>query len=201
MRLKTDSKRQAILAAAQDVFRDHGYGGASMDQVAARAGGSKATLYRYFPSKADLFLAVLLEGAVERASALFDALDPTADLAAGLRRFGARYLALTLAPDTLALRRVLIAEGARAGVGQRLYDEGPRLTWGKMAAHLAAAMDDGRLRRADPWIVAMHLRGLLEADLVNRALLGAPVDAAPAALRAQARAAVDVLTRAYEVGK
>lgn len=197
MRSKTDAKRETILAAAGAVFRSRGFAAATMAEVRTAAGGSKATLYRYFPSKADLFVAVLLEGAVERAAVLFDDLDARADLVRELRRFGARYLALTLAHDALALRRVLIAEGARAGVGERLFEQGPRLTWGKMAAFLSALMNAGRLRAADGWTAAMHLRGLLEADLVNRALLGAEVAAAPAALRAQAASAVEVFLRAY----
>ena len=63
MRVKTDQKRLAILAAAGELFREQGYSGASMAAVSERVGGSKATLYRYFQSKEDLFVTVLLESA------------------------------------------------------------------------------------------------------------------------------------------
>ncbi len=55
MKTKTESKRQAILKAAADVFRDVGFERASMEEIRARIGGSKATLYNYFPSKEKLF--------------------------------------------------------------------------------------------------------------------------------------------------
>jgi hypothetical protein len=43
----------------------------------------------------------------------------------------------------------------------------------------------------------MHLRGMLEADLVNRALIGAAVDRRPKTLKAHAAKAVDAFLRAY----
>ncbi len=53
-------KRQRILRAALEVCDRRGVIAARMDEVAARAGVSKGTLYRFFRSKEDLFLATLL---------------------------------------------------------------------------------------------------------------------------------------------
>ena len=58
MRVRTESKREAILEAASHVFLESGFEGASMAEIAARVGGSKATLYGYFGSKEDLFVEV-----------------------------------------------------------------------------------------------------------------------------------------------
>jgi AcrR family transcriptional regulator len=49
MKTKTEGKRLAILKAAADVFREVGFERASMSEIRARIGGSKATLYNYFP--------------------------------------------------------------------------------------------------------------------------------------------------------
>ena len=51
-----------ILAAARAVFALHGYGPATVDEIADAAGVAKGTVYLYFPSKRDLFLATLREG-------------------------------------------------------------------------------------------------------------------------------------------
>jgi hypothetical protein len=51
MRTKSDERRQAILDVATQIFKDIGYERASMAAIAARVGGSKATLYSYFPRK------------------------------------------------------------------------------------------------------------------------------------------------------
>jgi len=49
----------AILQATLDIFAEHGYGGVSMDGVAARAGVGKATIYRRYRSKDELMLEAL----------------------------------------------------------------------------------------------------------------------------------------------
>jgi AcrR family transcriptional regulator len=54
-RRRPGEARQALVAAARDVFVDIGYQGASLRQIAAKAGTTQAVLYRYFPSKAELF--------------------------------------------------------------------------------------------------------------------------------------------------
>ena len=64
------NERQAqILAIAQQLFATHGFHHISMDDIAARADVSKPILYRHFPSKLDLYLAVV----DERGQALVDA--------------------------------------------------------------------------------------------------------------------------------
>jgi AcrR family transcriptional regulator len=197
MRVKTDAKRREILMAAAEVFREHGFAGASMSAVSERAGGSKATLYRYFASKEDLFVSLMLEKVLEHAEELFDTLQPSDDLRRTLVRFGASLLELSLSDTFMSVRRNTIAEGPRSGVGQELFDRGTKVLWSRMADFMAAEMDAGHLIHEDPWIAAMHLRGMLEADLVNRALIGAAVDKRPKTLKAHAAKAVDAFLRAY----
>lgn len=57
----TSVRRIAILTVAGRTFLRQGYADASMDGIAAEVGGSKSTLYRYFPSKAALFAAYVEE--------------------------------------------------------------------------------------------------------------------------------------------
>ncbi len=61
-RKKSDTKREAILAAAEKEFAQRDFHLVLMDDVAARAGVGKGTLYRYFPTKEELFLATVLRG-------------------------------------------------------------------------------------------------------------------------------------------
>jgi AcrR family transcriptional regulator len=53
--------REALLQAALEVFAERGYAGASVDQIAERAGYSKGALYWHFPGKDDVFFALLEE--------------------------------------------------------------------------------------------------------------------------------------------
>jgi AcrR family transcriptional regulator len=58
-RLSAEARREAILAAALDAFAAGGYHETSLEDVAARAGISKALIYEHFASKRDLFRALL----------------------------------------------------------------------------------------------------------------------------------------------
>jgi AcrR family transcriptional regulator len=58
-RLPKDERRALLLSAALEVFTAAGYHAAAMDEIADRAKVSKPVLYQHFPSKLDLYLAVL----------------------------------------------------------------------------------------------------------------------------------------------
>ena len=52
-------RKAKILSAATRLFLSEGYGETSIDAIVEKSGGSKATLYSYYPTKADLFRAVV----------------------------------------------------------------------------------------------------------------------------------------------
>lgn len=68
-RLPRTVRRAQLLVAAQEVFVRAGYHAAAMDEIADRAGVSKPVLYQHFPSKLELYLALL----DQHTSALLDA--------------------------------------------------------------------------------------------------------------------------------
>ncbi len=97
MKTKTESKRQAILKAAADVFREVGFERASMSEIRARIGGSKATLYNYFPSKEKLFFEVMYQAKELELGTITAALNPDADdLKQELLHFGQRLVPVAL---------------------------------------------------------------------------------------------------------
>ncbi|MGH3818112.1 MAG: TetR/AcrR family transcriptional regulator, partial [Pseudonocardiaceae bacterium] len=59
VRMPRDERRAQLLAAATDVFVNNGYHATVMDDIAERAGVSKPVLYQHFPSKLELYLALL----------------------------------------------------------------------------------------------------------------------------------------------
>ncbi len=102
-------KLEDILAGAARVFRRLGYERSSMDAVAREAGGSKATLYRYFPAKDALFLAVV--EATPPARLAFPALSGAPEEM--LRRIGHGLIAAASDEAYLGLFRVALGEGER----------------------------------------------------------------------------------------
>jgi AcrR family transcriptional regulator len=85
-RLNVDERRRQLLERATALFATHGYDELSMAKLAREAGISKPLLYHYFPSKRDLFEAVLSQAADEhlRRISTDETLPPTAQLAAAV---------------------------------------------------------------------------------------------------------------------
>lgn len=199
MRVKSEEKRLAILEAAKSVFLERGYGSASMAEVSARVSGSKQTLYSYFASKEDLFVAVMIEKGATQVQPLFDILHENDNLAEAIHDFVLAFLRFITTDEVVAFRRIVYAEGAKSDLGKLFYENGPKRGWTRMAEDFEQAMDAGRMRRADPWTAVYQLHALCEAGPVQRLLEGSggPID--EATLLAVADAATDTFIRAYEV--
>lgn len=85
---RKEEKRSAILAAASAVFKDRRYDEVKLDDIAKRAGVGKGTLYLYFKSKEDLFVALAGEGTGEVAERIREIADETGPYQKRLFRFG-----------------------------------------------------------------------------------------------------------------
>jgi AcrR family transcriptional regulator len=78
-RLPRDQRRIQLLDAASEVFASKGYHAAAMDDIAEAAGVSKPVLYQHFPSKLDLYLALLDQSCDRLVEVVEDALASTED--------------------------------------------------------------------------------------------------------------------------
>jgi len=174
MQTKTGERRRAILDVAASMFAELGYERVSMAAIAARTGRSKATLYNHFESKEALFAAVMVEAMEERGQRMLALLDPSdEDLRTVLERFGEAYLALLLRPEGIGATRTVIAETGRSDLGAQLYALGPKRFWDEAAIYIERQMARGALTAGSARMAALHLKGLLEAGVVEPALFGA----------------------------
>ncbi|UVH60513.1 TetR/AcrR family transcriptional regulator [Variovorax paradoxus] len=174
MRVKTEAKREAIVQVASEVFRELGFEGASMMEIAARVGGSRATLYGYFASKEELFVAVILGSAKRHFEPILTALAEESDdnLERVLQRFGEKIMAAVCSQDVIQAHRAVIAESGRSDIGRLFYEGGPKQGVVALADFLEQQMRKNRLRPADPGIAAQHLLSLLDSETVRPCLLG-----------------------------
>jgi len=166
-----DARRQAILDIARDIFMKEGFSASSMSTIAARVGGSKATLYNYFASKEDLFVAMIQDQCDRNHALVFDFDTDGADFIEALRRLGERFVRLMLSDEILALHRLVIAEAVRfPELGQTLYEAGPRRGHARLAAFLSEAMQHNGLHTDDIDRAASQLMDLCLTDLYRRRL-------------------------------
>jgi AcrR family transcriptional regulator len=104
---------QTLLSIALQQFQSHGYGATSMNAIARAARVSKTTLYSRFPSKENLFRAIMQEQIHHVAS--HHALRPTLkpDLAAGLEAYANHTVEQSLKGGLLQVNRLIFSESAR----------------------------------------------------------------------------------------
>ncbi len=198
MKSKTEVKRQAILKAAGEVFREMGFERASMSDIRARTGGSKATLYNYFPSKEKLFFEVMHQAKAHELVEIVGGLDPEAeDLKQQLLHFGQNLLTVLYSPEAMAVRHLTIAQSRHLDVGRLSFEQATAPIELRVAEFLRKAMKRRALRTADPRIAAMHLLSLLESEFLQRFLLGILEAVTPDATAAAVRRAIDVFLNGY----
>jgi len=151
-RIKQEKRRAAVQAAKQ-LFFVQGYERTSLQQIAAQAGVSTATLFKRFPTKAALF-----EAMVEEFWALENKCGGsmvTGDPRAGLIKIGLDYARRMRQPDMQAMFRLIIAEVPRfPDLGQMLFQKGFGPFWNRLIDYLTAEKSAGTLDLDDPGNVA-----------------------------------------------
>lgn len=198
MRTKSQAKRQKILDVAAQTFRELGFEKASMCEIRARLGGSKATLYSYFASKEELFFEVVFNAIEAEFEATHACLDPgNANLSEALTIFGEGLLSSLYSPCAIEVRRLIFAEAKRSDLGRITYERGTQRSHALLADFLRAAMSQGKLRAADASVAAWHLYGLLDARLLRRCLLGVQDVVTEEEIKESVQQAVAVFMVAY----
>ncbi len=169
-----------------------------MSSIAAQAGGSKGTLYNYFPSK-ELLFAALIEAECESELWITPNSDTeAADVESVLSDIGGRFLNFVLADKIQTLHRLVIAECERfPELGRAFYENGPRQCIGIIAGWIAREIDAGRLGVGDPEAMAVVFLELCKAGLHQRRLWNIEPEPSTAAKAANVAEAVRVFMAAY----
>jgi AcrR family transcriptional regulator len=199
------SRAARLLDVATDVFLEQGFKGASMSEIARRAGASKQTLYARYPSKATLFAAL-----VERkAEHLFEVIGPLGEgrnLRDTLVHCGSELLELIMSKDARGVHRVVIAECVEfPELGEIFWERGPGRTRAMLADYLRAQQKLGNIQWdksgcGNPEQAVELFMGLLVSGATLRAWLGLPPTFAktPAQRKAWANFAVDTFLSAMQ---
>ncbi len=175
--LPISSKRDAILAAAQEIFLETGYGAASMDAVAARANVSKATIYAHFENKHALF-EQMIRGRCRRVFRDGDIptyIGAARDAREALMQLAHDLQVIILSPDAVAINRVVVAEAPRLPeVGETFYAAGPVPALARVTSIFNDMTRRGLLAvpEAEAPLLAELFLNMLKGDAHTRELLG-----------------------------
>jgi AcrR family transcriptional regulator len=154
------TNRVAILNAATDLFLELGYDRTSLARVAESAGVSKATLFKQFPTKAELFEATVLAAGDTPDSELVD--PPSGDFRAGLVVLGLAYAELLSRPRMADLIRTVIAESPRfPELRERTFDFGTLPVLAALRRYFLAENAAGTANVDDPDVAATQFLGMI----------------------------------------
>jgi AcrR family transcriptional regulator len=197
-KLRPDERRAAILDIAREAFLADGYSGTSMSRIAAEVGGSKATLYSYFPSKKELFIAVTDRETAQLYDEIFTVKLSLGEPQKAFLDFSRRCLEGLLSDTIVAGYRLIIAEAARfPEMGKTTYDLAVRRGVERLAHCFAEAMAHGTLRLSDPVEAAESFLDLAAGSLHTQRLWNAIPKVEEAALEREAKRITTVFLAAY----
>lgn len=190
-----EEKRALIVQAATELFLELGYDRASLARIAERAGVSKATLFKQFPTKAALFDAIVIDSWAEN-----DVADvpPAGDLAAGLTVLGRRYATLVRQPKMTDLFRIVIAELPRfPDLARSHFSQGKLPYFESVRRYLLAERDAGVADLTDPELAATQFLGMISNYLFWPSLLLPDWTVTPARTTAVVDEAVRTMVARY----
>jgi len=160
-RRRKDARPGEIIEAALDVFADHGFAQARLDDIAERAGVSKGSIYLHFSSKEDLFRAVVTKSIAPNVAMVRDlAHSGDADFVQ-LMEMLPRLLGQVLkASQVGAVAKIVIGESRNfPALALHWHNEVVNPMLSIFTNLIAAAQHSGRVRSGEPRLFAVQLAG------------------------------------------
>lgn len=179
------AKREQILEGAEAVFLEHGYEGASMSQIARKAGVSKGTLYNHFVSKDDLFHALITRLCSGKIASMFQVFEKEeAECLPGLIQVAEALIKILVSPPALNMHRIIIAEAPKfPELANAFWQAGPDTLRRHLSKWLTQWHDAGVLHIADPVFATDQFLALCQTRIVIFRRFEMPVDTSDAAIR------------------
>lgn len=160
---RSGHKREDILGSARTLFLREGYADAGMEVMARTAGISTATLYAYFPSKADLFRAIVMETVAGVAAPVREAIRAKGDARTRLVTLAMAYATFFSRPDTRAMFRMVTTERRRfPDIAEYFLQSARDELGGAAIAVINDLVKTGELRVEKPAWAAGQLMGMLD---------------------------------------
>ncbi|MEL0253050.1 MAG: TetR/AcrR family transcriptional regulator [Novosphingobium sp.] len=154
-----EAKREAVLRAAVQMFNERGFHQTSLDDVAARLGISKPTIYHYLGNKDQVLLECVTIGLGQLIEAAEQGRAAPGNGADRLIAYLVRYAEINM--DDFGRCVIRTAEEALAPESRTRFRELKRRIDSDMRELIAAGMDDGSLARGDVKLTAFALAGAL----------------------------------------
>jgi AcrR family transcriptional regulator len=157
------TRRDLVLAAAAELFAEHGYHGVGMRAIGDAVGIRGPSLYHYFPSKADLLSAITLASTTEFIDAHLPPFEHDPEVLGALRRMlraHILYFREHRVEQKVSLRE-LSTLGAIDPVRHAEVQRGRRRYQRAIESRIAFGVSDGQIAAIDPRLAAFAILGLV----------------------------------------
>jgi len=167
-RLPADQRRAHILREAAQLFGTHGFNGTTTRDVAARVGLTEAALYRYYPSKEAMYVAIL-----DERMAVTDPLARVVPKATARDDHGvfaglALEILQSVEADPSILRLLLYSALEGHQLARRYHDRRIRELRDFLTRYVARRMRDRAFRKMNPALAARAFMGMVVNQLIVR---------------------------------
>ena len=177
-RVPSAVRRASIILAAAALFGEKGFSGTKTREIAARAGVSEALIFKHFPSKEDLYAAILAEkspvpGLVQQIKAL-------AEQRSDVEVF--TVIAETIvggAPDQNLMRLILFSALESHELSDMFFQKHIRHFYDVLAAYIEQRIQDGAFQPVPPLVAARAFMGMLIYHRLLTVLFRAPLTQEP----------------------
>lgn len=159
-RIPGQVRKAKIIRSAASLFAEKGFSGTKTREVAVRAGVSEALIFKHFPSKEDLYAAILVEE------------SPVAGLLARVRKLAEQkkdvevfsVIAQTVvggAPDSHLMRLILFSALENHELSDMFFRNHIRVFYDFLAGYIQQRIDEGAFQPVPPLIAARSFMGML----------------------------------------
>ncbi len=168
----------ALLISATELFLEHGYDAVSLDDIVNHAGGSKASIYKYFGNKEGLFKSICDYRRTQffKDICLPFSLNSSKDFRSYLIQTLLNFYQHIRQPENAAFMRLVLEQSGRnLDIARHIHEQGPKHIQHSIAEVLSQAHAKGLLSCPNPLFSAQLYFGILR-NMEWRILMGLPSD-------------------------
>ncbi len=177
-RIPAAARKASIIRSAAEIFGEKGFSGTKTREIAARAGVSEALIFKHFPSKEDLYAAILVEkspvpGLLERIKAAAEQRNDTEVFT---------VIAETIvggAPDQNLMRLILFSALESHELSDLFFQNHIRHFYDVLASYIEQRIKDGAFQPVPPLVAARAFMGMLIYHRLLTVLFRAPLTQEP----------------------
>ena len=182
-----------MIEAAWQVLQEKGCEAATLSDIIALSGGSRATLYEAFGGKDGLFEAAVGERCSAFGESMQLVLDEKNDPRIVLETLALAYLSKVVAPESTRTLSIFVSEGGRfPQMIETFLRHGPRALTSRLAGYLASATRAGQLQVDEPELAADLFLSMLQGQWLLRVMSQDEAPPTPDALRKRVGLAVSI---------